>query len=90
MLARVLAVTVCPRLSVAVCLSQVGVLSKWTDGLICLLTQRLLSTSPTLYFKETVSTKITVLPLELFLNSGLRKFRHGTSIVERAINLARG
>jgi len=40
-------------------------------------------------FKEIqISTKIRVIPSGPFLNSGLRKFRHGISIVERAINLA--
>jgi len=48
MLARVLAVTMCP----SVCLSQVGVLSKWTDGSSWFLARRLLSTSPTLCWKE--------------------------------------
>ena len=52
---------------VSVCLSQVGVLSKGMNGLIWVLARRLLSTSPTLCFKEIqVSTKIRVLPLELF------------------------
>jgi len=51
----------------------------------------LLSTSPTLCFKEIqVSTKLRVLPSgTFFLNSGLRKFRRGISIVEHVINLAR-
>jgi len=39
---------------------------------------------------EATATVITATwPLELFLNSRLRKFRHGISIVERVINLAR-
>jgi len=61
MLARVLAMALCPCLSV--CLSQVSVLSKGMKGLICFLACRLLSTSPTLPFKEIwISTKIRVLP----------------------------
>ena len=49
------------------------------------------STYPTLCFNEVqVSAKIRLLPSgTFFLNSGLGKFRHGISIVERAINLAR-
>jgi len=58
-------VHVCVCLSVR--LSQVGVLSKGLNGLIWFLAWRLLSTSPILCFKEIqVSTKIKVLPLELF------------------------
>ena len=58
---------VCVRMSVSVCLSQVGVLSKGVAGLICFLARRFLSTSPTLWFNEIqVSTKIRVLPQELF------------------------
>ena len=50
----------------------------------------LLSTSPTLCFKEIqVAAKITVLPSETFVISGLRKFRNSISIVEHDINLAR-
>ena len=61
LLARVLAMTLCPCLCLR--LPQVGVLSKGTDGLIWFLARRLLSTSPTLGFKETrVSAKIIVLP----------------------------
>ena len=42
----------------SVCLSQVGVLSKGMNGLIWFLAGKLLSTSPTLRFKQTpVSTK---------------------------------
>ena len=66
----------------SVCLSQVGVLLKWLDGSSWFLAWRLLSTSPALCFKEIqVTAKIRALPLELFfLNSGLRKFRHGIII----------
>ena len=46
MLARVLAMTLC------LCLSQVGVLLKWLDGLSWFLACRLLSTYTTLCYKE--------------------------------------
>jgi len=64
---------------VSVCLSQVGVLLKWLDGSSWFLAWRLLSTSSTLCFKEIqVCTKIRALPFgTFFVNSGLRKFRHG-------------
>jgi len=53
--------------SVSVCLSRVGVLAKGMNGLICFMARRLLSTSPTLSFKEIlVSTKIRVLPFGTF------------------------
>ena len=56
-LARVLAIALC----LAVCLSQVGVLSN------LVLTERLLSASPTLCVKEIqISTKIRVLPSGTF------------------------
>ena len=59
MLARVLAMTLC--LSVCVCLSQVNVLSKGMNDLICFLARGLLSTSPTLCFQEIqVSTKVRI------------------------------
>jgi len=49
--------------SVCVCLSRVGVLSKWMDGPSWFLALRLLSTYPTLCCKEIqVSTEIRVLP----------------------------
>ena len=52
-----------PCLSVSVCLSQVGVLSKGMNGLIWCLACGLLSTSLTLCFKEIrVSPKIRALP----------------------------
>jgi len=61
MLARVLAMALC--LPVCLRLSQVGVLSNWTDRLIWILACRLLSTSPMLCYKEIqLSTKISVLP----------------------------
>ena len=61
------------------------------NGIIWFLACGVLSTSPALCFKEIqVSTKIKVLPSgPFFLNSGLRKFCHGISIVESAIKLAR-
>jgi len=62
------------------------------NGLIWFSAWRLLSTSPTLCFKEIqVSTKIRVyFPLELFRKLWTWKMiRHGISIVKRAINLAR-
>jgi len=61
----VLAIGLCP----SVCLSQVGVLSKWLDGSSWFLAWRLRSTSPTLCFKENkiqVSAKIAVLPSGTF------------------------
>ena len=62
-IARVLAMALCLCLSV----SRVGVLAKGMNGLICFLAWRLLSTSPTLSFKEIlVSTKIRVLPFGTF------------------------
>ena len=60
-----LAMALCPCLYGCVC---VGVLSKGMDGIIWFLAWGLLSTSPTLCFKEIqVSTKIRVLPSETFL-----------------------
>ena len=47
----------------SVCLSQVGILSKWKDGSSWVLACRLLSTYPALCCEEIqVSTKIMVLP----------------------------
>jgi len=64
-----------PCVCLSVCLSQVGVLLKWLDGSSLFLERGLLSTSPTLCFKEIqVSTKIRVLPsVTFFVNSGLKK-----------------
>ena len=72
------------------CRSQVGVLSKRTDGLIWFLAWGLLSTSTTLCFKEIqVSAKNNVTSLwNFFLSSGLRKFRHGISIVKTCYQLS--
>ena len=88
MLARVIAVDLC--LSVRVCLSQVGVLSKGMNGLICFLARGLLSTSPVLWFKEIcVSTKIRVLTIRNFVpKSGLRKFCFSRSVVETCYRLS--
>ena len=47
------------------------------------------STYPTLCYKEIqVSSKYGLFPLELCSNSGLRKFRHGISIVEACYQLS--
>ena len=63
MLAWELATALYPCPCLSVCLSQVGVLSKRMDGIIWFWACGLLSTSPTLCFKETeVSTNIRVLP----------------------------
>jgi len=51
-LAQVLAMALCLSVCLSVCLSQVGVLLKWLDGSSWILARRLLSTSPTLRFKE--------------------------------------
>ena len=82
MLARVLAMALCP------CLSEVGVLSKRMDGIICFLAREHLLTSYTLCFKEIqVCTKITALPSgTFFLNFGLRKFRYSISIVKNRLS----
>jgi len=73
--------TGCPSVSVwpCLCLSQVGVISKRMDEIIWVLAWGLFSTSPLLRFKKIqISTKIRVLPSPtFFLNSGVRKFRHG-------------
>ena len=66
-IARVLALALCLCLSasvcLSVCLSQVGVLSKWMDGSSWFSACRLLLTSSTQYYKEIqVATKIRVLP----------------------------
>ena len=61
MRAWVLALVLCPRLS------QVSVLSKGMNGLICFLAWRLLSAGLMLCFKEIqVSTRKGYLPLEFF------------------------
>jgi len=81
---------------VRTCLSQVGVLSKWMDGIICFgmeasFDQYYTVTTCTVFegnsgIYRNKSTSIW----NFFLNSGFKKFRHhGISTVERAINLAR-
>jgi len=75
-------VIVCP----SVCLSQVGVLSKGMDRLIWFLACGFLSISLTLSVRYTSKNKGTSL-LNFAPNSGLRKFRHGISIVEMCYRL---
>ena len=88
MLARVglLAMAMC----LCLCLSQVGVLSNWMNGLIWLFGMKA-------FFNQSYTVLQGISGIyknkgtslwNFFLNSGLRKFRHGISIVERAINLA--
>ena len=84
MLARVLAMDLFPCPSVSVCLSVcLSVTSRYSvkrdERINLILAWRLFSTSPTLCFKE----------IQVSINSGLTKFRHGISFVERAINSAR-
>jgi len=68
------------RQCLSVCLSVTSRYSVKRDERINLiLAWRLFSTSPTLCFKE----------IQVSINSGLTKFRHGISFVERAINSAR-
>ena len=64
MIARVLAMALCPCLCVSVCLSQVGVLLKWLDRSRWFLAWMLLSTS--VFYEIRVSTKIGVLPSGTF------------------------
>ena len=79
MLARVLAMTLC------LCLSQVGVLLKWLDGLSWFLACRLLSTYTTLCYKEIqVFAKIK----NFVPYSGLRKFCLGGSIIKTCYQLS--
>jgi len=90
--ARIPAIWPCVR----TCLSQVGVLSKWMDGIICFG----MEASFDQYYTVTTCTvfegnsgiyrnKGTSI-WNFFLNSGFKKFRHhGISTVECAINLAR-
>jgi len=61
--------------SVSVCLSEVGVLSKWMDGSSWFLAWELPSTCHTLCYKEIqVSGKIRYSPLEVFLKLGFEHF----------------
>jgi len=81
---------VCVCVCVSVCLSQVGVLSKWINGSSWFLARRLLSTSPTLCFKEIqVSTTIMVfLSGTLSKTPALEKFSLGMSIIETCYRLS--
>jgi len=83
-LARVLAMTLC------LCLSQVGVLSKRLEGSRCFGVEASFDLSYIVYKEIRVATKIRVglLPSGTFLlNSGLEKFRHGISIAEMCYQL---
>jgi len=87
-LARVLAVSL--RLSVSVCLSQVGVLSKWMDGSSWFLARRLLSTCPTLFFEEIqVYPKIRVSSGNLSQTPDLENFASAYRSSKRVVDLAR-
>jgi len=88
MLARVLAMALC--LSVSVCLSQVGVLSKRMNESSWVLVWELPSTYPAVLKRNSgiFNNKGTSL-WKFIQNSGLRKFCFGTSIVERVVDLAR-
>jgi len=77
--------------SVCVCLSQVGVLSKRLNESGWFLARELHSTYPTLCYKGIhVLAKIRTLPSGMLLQtrSRLRKFRHGISIVEACYQLS--
>ena len=91
MLARVLATALCLSVCLSVCLSQVGVLSKRLNVSSWFLAWELPSTCPTVYCKKIrPPSKITArISLWNFIpNSGLRKFRHGISIVEACYRLS--
>ena len=79
------------RVSVSVCLSQVGVLSKRMGGIIRFLAWGVISTCPTQHAKEIqVSAKITVVPSGTFrLNSGRSTFDDRYAVVKLSISLAR-
>ena len=77
-------------LGVCLCLSQVGVLLKWLDGPSWFFGKEAFFDQPTLCYKEIQVFKNKGTSLwNLFLNSELKKFHYGVSIVERAMNLAR-
>ena len=84
----------CLSVCLSVCLSQVGVLSKQPDGSSCVLAWKLLSTYPTLCYKDIpVSGKIKVGYFPLLCNFVLnvrlqKKFRHNISIVETCYQLS--
>ena len=74
-------------MALCLCLSQVGVLSKWADGSSWFLACRLLSIRPILCFKEIqVFTELKY--LQKSQNSGLRKFYFGISIAETCSRLS--
>jgi len=77
---RILATTLC----LLVCFRHKSVFFKTVGRIELVLAWRLLSIYCTLCYNEIpISRKITALPsATVFLNSGLRKFRHGISIVE--------
>ena len=84
MLARVFAMAQClVRLSVSVCHKSVFYQKEWTDYSTFWREDFFRPVLHCIY-----KNKGTFL-WNFFLNFGLRKFRHGISIVERAINLAR-
>jgi len=75
--------------SVCVCLSQVGVLSKRMNESSWFLAWELQSTYPTLCCKEIHYLQNKGTSLKNFPpNSGLRKFRHGMSIIEACYQLS--
>ena len=84
MLARIVAMALC------LCLSQVSVLSKWMDGSSWFLASRLLSTYPTLCYKEIqVYTKIRVFPTgTLSQTPDLENFASVYRLWKRVIDLA--
>jgi len=85
-LVQLLAVALCQCLSLSVCLSQVGVLSKWMDGLSRFLACRLISSYPMLCFKEfQVYTKITG---TLFETPGLENVASAYRSLKHFIDLA--
>jgi len=69
------------------CPLHVGVLWKRMDGLIWFLARRLLSTSLIVCCKEILISTKRVLR-NVYLNSRLRKVRHGISIVETFYQLS--
>jgi len=75
-------------MTLCLCLSQVGVLSKRLEGSSCFGVEASFDLSYTVYKEIRVATKIRVLPSGTFLlNSGLEKFRHGISIAEMCYQL---
>jgi len=79
----------CPFVSVPVCHKSVFYQNGWTDragfwqgGFFRVILHGVVR-------KSRYLAKLQYFPLELFRNSALGQFRHGISIVERAIKLAR-